>query len=302
MNEVEKSILKTIIYFDTLSYPLKTKEIFENLQAIQSYLEVSFLNLKNCLRNLQNYLGNKDDFWFLKGRESLIEKRTRRESVSKQNFQKLEKIAKKINLVPFIKGVFVSGSLVIYNSTEESDIDLLIVARKGRIFTVRFFLTLLLELIGERKKPGKKARRICLNHYLTGTSLEMKYPSLYNAYTYLHLLPILNRDNVFEKFRKENDWMKDYIIFTGLTFSPPFTIEEPSKTAMFLERKLSGSFGEWLEKKLKENQLKRRNKNYPEGIKEERVILEDDLIELHPDSPEKDILRRYQEQLNKIIG
>ena len=303
MNEVENSIFKTIIYFDALSYPLKTKEIFENLQTVPNMMEVSFLNFKNCLLNLQNYLGNKDGFWFLKGREFLIEERKRRELISKENFKKLAKIAKKINRAPFLKGIFVSGSLAILNSTENSDIDLLVVAKKGRIFTVRFFLTILLDLMGERRKPGREAQKICLNHYLTEDSLEVRYPSLYNAYTYLHLLPILNRDNVFERFRKANEWMKDYIIFVGLTRQPPFEIEKSSKLAMFLEKKLSGSFGDFLEKKLKEIQIKRKEKKYPSPFKksEGRVILEDNLIELHPDSPENKILREYGEKVAKII-
>jgi len=301
MNGIEKSILKTIIYFDNLSYPLTEREIFENLQAIDNRKEVSFFEFKNHLRNLKGYLESKDEFWVLEGRKPLIEERKKREIISKQNFEKLKKVAKKINLSPFIKGIFISGSLSISNSTKSSDIDLLIVVKKGRIFTVRFFLTLLLDLMGERRRPGRKARKICLNHYLTDDSLEMRYPSLYNAYTYLHLLPILNKDNVFERFRKENNWMKNYIIFVGLTFHAPFVLEEASRLAMFLEERLSGSFGNLVEKKLKEIQLRRKEKNYPKGVKKGRVILEDNLIELHPDSPEERILQEYQEKVDKIL-
>jgi len=303
MNELDNSILRTIIYFDTLSYPLKEKEVFENLQTIPDMMEVSFFEFKNHLLNLKNYLDNKEDFWFLKGREILVEERKKRETISKQNFRKLEKIAKKINLAPFLKGVFVSGSLAISNSREDSDIDLLIITKKGRIFTVRFFLTVLLDLIGERRKPGKKTQKICLNHYLTEDSLEVKYPSLYNAYSYLHLLPIINRENVFEKFRKTNRWIKNYIIFWGLTSRAPFEIERPSRLAIFFEKKLAGSFGDFLEKRLKDSQIKRKEKKYPSPLIKGggRVILEDGLIELHPDSPENKILREYEEKLARII-
>jgi predicted nucleotidyltransferase len=303
MNDIEKSILKTITYFDIFSRPLKEKEIFENLQKINDRKEASFFKFKQILQNLElkKNIENKDNLYFLKGEKNIIEKRKNREETSERNWQKLEKIAKKINWTPFLKGVFVSGSLAINNSNEKSDIDLMIITKKGRIFMVRFFLTLILDFIGERRTPQKIVGKICLNHYLVEKSLKVKFPSLYNAYTYLHLKPIINREEVFEKFRKENNWMQDYLLFWDKTFEPPFKIENKSTTAKFLEKILSGNFGNWLEKKFKESQLKRKKEHYPEEIKKGRVILEDNLIELHPDSPEEEILQKYQKRLNKLL-
>ncbi|MFH0987666.1 MAG: hypothetical protein V1841_02115 [Patescibacteria group bacterium] len=299
MNDLEESIFKTVIYFDGFSRPLKEKEVLENLQTIDNKEEVFFQTMRESLNSIPN-LEKKGDFCFLKGRENLVEERTKREAVSRENFLKIKRIAEKINFLPFIKGVFVSGSLSIYNSDEKSDIDLLIVSKSGRIFTVRFFLTLLLSLMGVRKTRDNRAGRVCLNHFLAEDNLKMSYPSLYNAYSYLHLLPILNRDNVFEKFREKNEWMKRYLQFADMTFSPPFKIEEKSKTAMFLEKIFSGALGDWLEKRLKLVQVRRKERNYPLGVKKGRVILDDKLIELHPDSPEKKILESYQQKINDI--
>ncbi|MCZ2846283.1 MAG: hypothetical protein O2U61_07325, partial [Candidatus Bathyarchaeota archaeon] len=180
-----------------------------------------------------------------------------------------------------------------------SDIDLLIVVKKGRIFTVRFLLTILLDLMKERRHKNKKSRKICLNHYLTDESLEVKYPSLYNAYNYLHLLPIVNRGHVFERFRKENKWMKKYILFTGLTFRPPFTLKKFSRFRAFLRSILSGTCGEFIERKLKGFQIRRRDKNYPKGVIKDRIILEDNVIELHPDSPEERTLEEYERKISQ---
>ena len=49
--------------------------------------------------------------------------------------------------------------------------------------------------------------------------------------------------------------------------------------------------------------IKRKEKNYPSPLAkgEGRVILEDNLIELHPNSPEERILKEYQEKVNKIL-
>lgn len=300
INEIQKSILKTIVFFDTLCYPLKIEEIFENLQTIDKKWEVSFSEVKKNLFELKNFVESKDDFWFLKGKSFLVNERKKREKISKKRWEKLKRIIKIINHLPFLEGVFVGGSLSLYNSRDDSDIDLLIVAKKGRIFTVRFFLTLLLDLIGERRQAKKIAGKICLSHYLTDESLRSRRENLYIAYTFLHFLPVISRKNIFERFRKENDWMKKYLCFIGLTFRPPFLIESPSKVAIFFEKILLGSFGNWLEGKLKEIQIKRKEKKYPQEINGGRIVLEDSLIELHPVLPEKEILREYQEKL-KIL-
>lgn len=301
MNEIQESILKTVAFFDVLFRPLREREIFENLQNHGSQKEVSFFDFKKNLLQLREFLESQDDFWFLKGRRFLVKEREKREKISKKNWAKLEKIAKKIIHVPFLRGIFVSGSLAILNSNEKSDIDLLVITKTGRIFTVRFFLTLLLDVMGERRRPGKVAGKICLNHYLTEDSLKIEFKSLYNAYSYLHLLPILNQENIFERFRKEQRWMKEYIYFIGLTFRPPFTLKGSSKLARFLEKILSGSFGNWIEEILKEVQIKRKEKYYKKGVKKGRVILRDNLIELHPSSPEERILKEYQERLDFIF-
>jgi len=305
MNEIEKGILKTIVYFDLFSYPLKEKEILYHLPKItglENTGDIRFLEreVKKSLRDLlfKKIIENKRGFYFLKGKEDLVRERERRKRISKKNWQKLKKILKIINLTPFLKGVFVSGSLAISNSNENSDIDLLIVTRDYRIFTVRFFLTFLLEIIGEKRTVEKIAGKICLNHYISENSLKIRFPSIYNAYTYLNLRPVINRSRVFERFREQQDWMRKYLLFWRKSFRAPFRIEKKSGLAEFLEKILSGRFGDWVEKKLNEIQIRRKEKNYPYGVKNGRVILEDRLIELHPDSPEKKIIERYQKTLD----
>lgn len=304
MNEIEKSILKVILYFDIFSKVLTKKEIWDNLQTAeadkrgyQRGLTQIYNDFKKSLTDiiLKKFIEKKNDFYFLKGRESLIKKREKRESISQKNWLKLKKISRTINHTPFLKGVFVSGSLAINNSDEDSDIDLLVITKKGRIFTVRFFLTLILDLIGERRKPGRVAGKICLNQFQTENSLKVIFPTLYNAYTYLHLKPIIDREGVFTKFRDENDWLGKYLLFLGKKFPAPFRIGKKSKIAEIIEKILKGKFGDLIERKLKGIQIRRKKK-----CKKGRIILEDGFIELHPDSAEEEILANYEKRLKEM--
>jgi predicted nucleotidyltransferase len=61
--------------------------------------------------------------------------------------------------IPFIDFVFGSGSLAIGNVDEESDFDVLVGVREGRIFTVRFLSALFLSVLRWRraKEHGGKS-------------------------------------------------------------------------------------------------------------------------------------------------
>ena len=299
---LEKSILETLVYFNLFSKPLKKEEIFDALSLIDGNIKKITENSKEfkiALENLisGNFIEKKQDLFFLKGRNILINERKLRERISNRNWNKLEKIARKINYVPFVEGVFISGSLSINNSNYKSDIDLFVVTRPGRIFTVRFFLTMLLDILGKRRKPGKVAGKICLNHYISKDCLNMKFQSLYSAYIYFNLRPVIDRGGIFKEFREKNSWIGKYILFWDKKFKAPFCLEKKSKLAKFLEKILSGSFGDLLEKKTKEKQIKRKKKNYPNGIVKGRVILNNNLIELHPNSEERNILENYKNEL-----
>lgn len=283
--------------------PLKKEEIIENLQKEEGVDYTS--GIREQVDSALDWLffvgviEKKEDLYFLRSKKELVNKRKLKTEVSTKNWNKLKKISKIINLAPFVKGIFVSGSLALNNSNENSDIDLLIITKRKRIFTVRFFLTLFLNLINQRRKLNKIAGKICLNHYLTEDSLEMEFPSLYNAYTYLHLKPIIDRGNVFKQFKNKNSWIKDYLLFSNTQKKPPFKIKKKSRLASLLEKSLQGKQGDKLEEKLKKAQKRRTKTNQQNGYG--RVILSDELIELHPFSPENGLLKSYNKKVRKFL-
>lgn len=302
LDSLEKAIISTVIFFDIFSRALKEEEIFKNLLKVSDLEKISFSYFKNVLKKekLKDFIEEKEGFYFLKGKEGLIKERKRRERISEENIKWLEKIIKKINYLPFIWAIFLSGSLAIRNSNENSDIDLLIITKKNRIFMVRFLLTVLLELLRVRRKPNKIKRKICLNHYRSEDNLEIKNHNLYTAYSYSHLCVLLDRDKLFDKFKKENNWLKNYFLFWKENFSSFLKIKKIPKITKFLEKILGGSLGDLFEKKLKIIQIKRKKKNYPQGVKQGRVILEDNLIELFPNTKEEKFLNKVKKTIYKF--
>lgn len=298
---LKKSIIQTLIFYDIFEKPLKLKDLYFQLEKTDGK-KPSFFSFCNVLESLVNegLVKKKDDYYFLKNKEDYLKFQKERNEISKKNWRKLAFISKIINIVPFICMVGVLGSLSIDNCSKKSDIDLIIITKKNRIFLVRFFLTILLDLFFVRRTKTKIARRVCLNNFIAEDNLTFPFPSLYNAHSFSNLIPIIDRDSFYFKFKEKNNWVLNYLYFWK-DKTPPFFIKKQSKIALILEEILKGNFGDFLEKKVKNIQIKRKNKNYPFGVKNGRVILNDTLIELHPNSKEKRIEEEYKLRLKNYL-
>lgn len=328
MTILKKAILSTIAYYDTLDYPLTSFEVFkylvnpfhvasfyysgsDKIQSFESpslkvdkFSKITLVNIRKNLedREMKRFIEEKNGFYFLKNRKEIIRTRINRQKIADQKWKKAKKIIRWLQVVPYLKMVAVSGSMVLNNTREESDIDVLIVVRSGRIWLTRFFITALLQFIGRRRHKKFTKDRICLNHYITDKSLEIKFRSLYNAQTYAHIIPVLEVEKeIYEKFQKANRWVKDYLIFW-----PEMEIEHFKilKTNSFFrgfakvgEMSLNNWFGNLLEKLFKRVQKRSIEKDPLTQKKGGRVTIDDTQLEFHPDSPERQTLDKYNKNM-----
>ena len=217
MNNLEKSILATLAYYDIFDYPLTGFEIWRYLISVPESSKNKFEagDLFVALDEsefLESKISQKFGFYFLRGREDIVEKRLSRKKLADEKWKKTKNIFKILSMVPFVRGIFMSGSLAMENSKDDSDIDIIVVAKSGRIWTVRTFMTVLTSMLGVRRHGDRTEDRICLNHYITDESLQIPFESLYNAESYVHLTNVYKEDeNIFHDFQKQNDWLKKYI-------------------------------------------------------------------------------------------
>ena len=327
MTLLQKSILSTIVYYDTLDRPLTSFEIFKylvnplyleakipNKFEINRFSEITLSNIIKNLpraeksgqsRELKNFIGEKDGFYFLKAREKIIRVRIERQKIADQKWKKAKKIISWLQIIPYLRMVAVSGSLALNNTCEESDFDLFIVVKNKRIWLSRFLITLFVQLIGKRRYKNFTKDRICLNHYVTDKSLEIKYPSLSNAQINARLIPVLEiQPGIYNKFQKANDWVKLYLVFypeveiKNLRYlkTNPF-LRNIAKTG---EACLNNKFGDWAEslfRKLQKRLIKKNPLTYKKGG---RVVTDDEQLEFHPNARERQILDKYNKTMVKL--
>jgi len=143
---LKKAILKTLAYADVFDYPLLKKEIWRFLIKERKEGELKTeeegkgfsWELKELIK--KSLCKEKKGFYFLPGREKIINLRKRRQKYSEKKIKIAEKIALILRKIPWVKMVGVTGALAMRNAEKKDDIDLLIIAVKNRLWLTRFLL------------------------------------------------------------------------------------------------------------------------------------------------------------------
>ena len=326
---LEKQIIATVVYYDILNYPLTGFEIFSYLvnKNQESRIKNQELNgnsdknrdddIQHSIFNIQYFLDHSEylrkhinqelGFYFLKNRTNIVQERLDRKKIWDDKWKKSKKIFQIMQIIPFTKLVMGSGSFSLGNPRKDSDVDLMIVAKWGRIWTVRTFFTLLTSFFGVRRYKDKTEDMMCLNHYITDKSLRIPFESLYTAQLYYHILSIYNSDEdrkLFLKFQKENEWMKKYLENYEFSELEGLRSIKRNKALLFISKLfefiLSGKIGDYFEKKMSEIQTNRIKKDPLNSKKGGRITISDTQLEFHPDSHESHIIPDFNRKMREL--
>jgi hypothetical protein len=211
-----KSILVTVTYYDVLNMPLTAFEIWKHLMVQE---RGQAIDGKPCtLRNVMDFLASeqavakiseKNGLYFLHGRENLVAERIRSEKISVSKLKRMRRLAQVLAFVPYLRMLGATGSLAMKKGTRESDWDMFVVLRSGKIWIGRTVLTGFLQLIGKRRHGKKVQDRACLNYFVTDDNLTIGTQDLFSAHEYRFLIPLLNFP-LFQIFELKNRWMREY--------------------------------------------------------------------------------------------
>lgn len=213
MGEWEKAIIKTLVYYDELNYPLTPFEIWKNLISRSEKSAASGPSLAEIIAALENEKIKRvaeefHGFYFLKGRKKLVKNRITRNKISVSKLKRIRRLVSLFRGVPFVRMVLVTGRVALKNAQRRSDWDVLVVIRAGKIWTGRTLVTLLVWLLKKKRSDKKTIDRMCLNYFLTDTHLAIQTKDLFSAGEYMAAIPVLGKET-FKKFQSANQWIKD---------------------------------------------------------------------------------------------
>ncbi|HTK03530.1 MAG TPA: hypothetical protein VL401_02050 [Alphaproteobacteria bacterium] len=167
----------------------------------------------------------KSDFpkWFYKIDSKDISKisktksktRLQREKYSLSKLKLAKKAAKILAKIPTIKFVGITGSLAMMNSNKDSDIDLMIITKTGTMWTTRLLVHCLLFTVHyPLRRPNIKKQKdmLCINLWLDENDLIWNKAdrNIYTAHEIAQVVPLVNKNQTYEKFLWENKWILDF--------------------------------------------------------------------------------------------
>jgi len=220
--------------------------------------------------------------------------------------KKLRRIVWILKFIPFVRMIAVTGRLAMKNAERDSDWDLFVVLKKGRIWIGRTLVTAFIHAIGKRRYGNKIKDRICLNYFVTDESLKINIKerslevNLFSASEYSFMIPLFGF-KVFRKFQIRNSWIRE--------FKPNFEISEVRNMKMISdshfskvlrktgERILGFNFIENLLRKIEKNKIANNPKTHLAG-----GIIEanDDALAFLPEPQGKEIYEKTLEKLESL--
>jgi len=302
--KLKKSVLQTLAYFDIFDCPLTSEELYHFLW--QPDVESKYTEFVNQLQQLEHFehLQHQKGFYFLQGREKIVGGRQKRVKFVEEKMKIARRGIKKLRWLPFVRSVFVCNTVASAGVTEESDVDVFIIVRKGRLWLTRLLVTLILSLFRLRRNKIKVKNKICLSFYTVDNCLNLKDVAIegndiYLMYWLAQLIPVYDPDNLLNNIQKENEWVKEYISSAFEPYDILYRWEVvDSKSSrgvkIFFEEMWSGGYGNMLNKQAKSVQLSKMKKNLEsvQNEKDTRVVISDERLKFH----ENDRRREYREK------
>jgi len=196
LSDLEREIIQTISYFDVFSYPLKK----EQLHLFLSRYTTTLLQLEEALHRLlqKNLIHSSRDYFYSSSHsDDIVTDRLENERHVSKMLKQARWISFFLKQVPFVRAVFITGSLSKHIAPNKSDIDFMIVTELKRLWICKMIIT------GFRRIFLFNSKYFCAN--LMVTEKAMYFPD-HNYFTAVEIATtqVIWNTAVFKKYQSEN--------------------------------------------------------------------------------------------------
>lgn len=218
MSALEKNILATLAWFDIYKYPLTWFEVWQYLWRLENIVETTPVLVYQSLKKLesQGKIKQVNGYWQLNDSADLLPERQIKFINSIKKRQLAKRGAWLVSRMPFVEMVGLGNTLAFDNASADSDIDLLIVIKPGRMFIARFIITAVTQVLGWRRHHKKINNRLCLSFYLTSDNLNFETLAYeqdpYMVYWLATLQVMYDSNSVYYNLLQKNIWLDKYLI------------------------------------------------------------------------------------------
>ena len=258
--DIQYNIVKTILYFDIFKYPVTKEEIYRFSTYDKEEIEIA---LKELI--VQNKIVKKNKFYSISNNYKEIKKRIKGNLLAKKIKSKAIKNGNLISKFPFVKAVFISGSLSKGYFAKDDDIDYFIITSKNRLWLARTLLILYKKIFLLNSK-----KYFCVNYFMSENELEIQEKNRFTATECVTLIPVIGKE-FFKKMIKNNNWIYHYFSNFKEDKDAPEIINSLIKKR--LEQILQGKTGDFLELQFMKITKKHQEKKYRKKLSEKEYKL-----------------------------
>jgi hypothetical protein len=273
-------VYAALAFFDLFDYPLTIEELRRYVIGVS----VDDQSLQEILEHDQR-ISFQDGYYFLTGMDTDVIERDRRTKIAERYWIRLNRYLPFIRMVPFVKMVAVCNTLAFGSPTTQSDIDLFIVAKRGRIFMVRTFATVLFHLLGVRRHGNKIAGMFCLSFFVADDALDLSPIRTDDHDVYLPFwmatLRLVYGKDIYHEFMAHNEWLKRYFPITPQPHKPWKKGVIFSIIGKFLEFVFGGKMGDRIELMFSQKHHQRHSLRKGELGPQSSVVISDHMLKYH---------------------
>jgi hypothetical protein len=293
MTTRELAIARTVVYAGLFDYPLTLEQLHHTLvESDQSPSEI--LAVYDGSEALQTIVEYRDGFFFTSGRANLVAERRRREARGRRFLQQHERMLRLLCAVPFTRLVALSGSIAHLNLEADGDLDLFVITRGRRVWTVTVALLVVAKLLRRR-------RIVCANFVLADSHLALEQDDLFTANQVLHLKPLIG-EGLLATFVAANPFVKRFYPNAGAPRPRLACVTGEGRTLRIVKRLLEWVL--WLPSPLIERacrqlyawHLRRRARSWQSP---DQVRLQSDYLKLHTQSHRHTVLERFERAMDE---
>jgi len=288
-------VIETLVYADIFKYPLTLNEVFLNLTSNG----VNELEVENNLNDLvkKGLVFKHEKFYSLTECASISNLRKERNDRAKKYMKIARRMSGFISSFPFVRGVFLSGSLSKDCMDKDGDIDYFIITEPGRLWLCRTILILFKKIF-----LFNSYKYFCLNYFVDSKHLEIHHKNLFVATEVLTLIPTYNHE-MYQQFINENSWAKAFRpnLKQELKFDPI-----PPKRSFvkgLFEIILNGKLGDRLERYfhgVTENHWQKKFSSYSESDYHLSIQTKKHTSQINPENFQKKVILEFEERLRNF--
>lgn len=292
-SDLHHAIYRTVAFFDVLDFCLTLDEIADRLLGFQAtVMEIS------AALEADERIEFTRGFYHLSGRTQLVSEREKSLDNHKQLIKKALRFRSLFEFIPFLRGVYLCNTLAMTQAREGSDIDVLVIVKKGRVFLARLLLVFITHILRLRRHGRWISGRLCLSFFIDDEHLDFSPLLLrpydpYFAYWVRLLTPLYLRKDI--SFSALNPWIREY--FSHDYHSPLVEKSYGNAVSRFFEFLFSGSLGDFVEKFLGKWQIARATKKYDDLGRPEGVFLSSYCLKFH----DRDMRKTYRDRFESLI-